>query len=71
MVLCLNGHKMTFSGYGAVKISGNGKLTLTDCGTTGKLCREGNEVYKKGGISLSTGSTFDMYGRHDYRFSER
>ena len=62
MVLCLNGHKMTFSGYGAVKISGNGKLTLTDCGTTGKLCREGNEVYKKGGISLSTGSTFDMYG---------
>lgn len=62
VVLCLNGHKMTFSGYGAVKISGNGKLTLTDCGTTGKLCREGNEVYKKGGISLSTGSTFDMYG---------
>ena len=45
-----------------MKISGNGKLTLTDCGTTGKLCREGNEVYKKGGISLSTGSTFDMYG---------
>lgn len=62
VVLCLNGHKMTFSGYGAVKISGNGKLTLIDCGTTGKLCREGNEVYKKGGISLSTGSTFDMYG---------
>lgn len=62
VVLCLNGHKMTFSGNGFVEISGNGKLTLTDCGTTGKLCREGNEVYKKGGISLSTGSTFDMYG---------
>ena len=62
VVLCLNGHKMTFSGKGFVEIPGNGKLTLTDCGTTGKLCREGNEVYKKGGISLSTGSTFDMYG---------
>ena len=62
VVLCLNGHKMTFSGNGFVEISGNGKLTLTDCGTTGKLCREGSEVYKKGGISLSTGSTFDMYG---------
>ena len=62
MVLCLNGHKMTFSGKGFVEIPGNGKLTLTDCGTTGKLCREGSEVYKKGGISLSTGSTFDMYG---------
>ena len=62
VVLCLNGHKMTFSGKGFVEISGNGKLTLTDCGTTGKLCREGSEVYKKGGISLSTGSTFDMYG---------
>ena len=60
--LCLNGHKMTFSGKGFVEIPGNGKLTLTDCGTTGKLCREGSEVYKKGGISLSTGSTFDMYG---------
>lgn len=62
VVLCLNGHKMTFSGNGYVEISENGKLTLTDCGTTGKLCREGSEVYKKGGISLSTGSTFDMYG---------
>ena len=62
VVLCLNGHKMTFSGKGFVEISENGKLTLTDCGTTGKLCREGSEVYKKGGISLSTGSTFDMYG---------
>ena len=62
VVLCLNGHKMTFSGKGFVEIPGNGKLTLTDCGTTGKLCREGSEVYKKGGISLSTGSTFDMYG---------
>ena len=62
VVLCLNGHKMTFSGYGAVKISGNGKLTLTDCGTTGKLCREGNEVYKKLGINPLAGSTFDMYG---------
>ena len=62
VVLCLNGHKMTFSGKGFVEIPGNGKLTLTDCGTTGKLCREDSEVYKKGGISLSTGSTFDMYG---------
>lgn len=62
VVLCLNGHKMTFSGNSFVEIPGNGKLTLTDCGTTGKLCREGSEVYKKGGISLSTGSTFDMYG---------
>ena len=62
VVLCLNGHKMTFSGKGFVEIPGSGKLTLTDCGTTGKLCREGSEVYKKGGISLSTGSTFDMYG---------
>ena len=62
VVICLNGHKMTFSGKGFVEIPGNGKLTLTDCGTTGKLCREGSEVYKKGGISLSTGSTFDMYG---------
>ena len=62
VVLCLNGHTMTFSGKGFVEIPGNGKLTLTDCGTTGKLCREGSEVYKKGGISLSTGSTFDMYG---------
>ena len=62
VVLCLNGHKMTFSDNGYVKIPVNKRLTLTDCGTTGKLCREGNEVYKKGGISLSTGSTFDMYG---------
>ena len=45
VVLCLNGHKMTFSGKGFVEIPGNGKLTLTDCGTTGKLCREGSEVY--------------------------
>jgi len=62
VVLCLNGHKMTFSGNGVVGIPEGKSLTLTDCGTTGKLCREGNEVYKKGGISLSTGSTFDMYG---------
>ena len=62
VVLCLNGHKMTFSGNGYVKIPVNKRLTLTDCGTTGKICREGSEVYKKGGISLSTGSTFDMYG---------
>lgn len=62
VVLCLNGHKMTFSGKGFVEISENGKLTLTDCGTTGKLCREGNEVYKKLGINPLAGSTFDMYG---------
>lgn len=62
VVLCLNGHKMTFSGKGFVEIPGNGKLTLTDCGTTGKLCREGNEVYKKLGINPLAGSTFDMYG---------
>lgn len=62
VVLCLNGHKMTFSGNGYVEISENGKLTLTDCGTTGKLCREGNEVYKKLGINPLAGSTFDMYG---------
>ncbi len=62
VVLCLNGHKMTFSGNSWVKIPESKSLTLTDCGTNGKLCREGNEVYKKGGISLSTGSTFDMYG---------
>ena len=62
VVLCLNGHKMTFSGNGFVEIPVSKSLTLTDCGTTGKLCREGSEVYKKGGISLSTGSTFDMYG---------
>lgn len=62
VVLCLNGHKMTFSGDGFVQIPGNGKLTLTDCGTTGKLCREGNEVYKKLGINPLAGSTFDMYG---------
>ena len=62
VVLCLNGHKMTFSGNGFVEISENGKLTLTDCGTTGKLCREGNEVYKKLGINPLAGSTFDMYG---------
>ena len=60
VVLCLNGHKMTFSGNGYVEISENGKLTLTDCGTTGKLCREGNEVYKKLGINPLAGSTFDM-----------
>ena len=62
VVLCLNGHKMTFSGNGYVEISENGKLTLTDCRTTGKLCREGNEVYKKLGINPLAGSTFDMYG---------
>ncbi len=62
VVLCLNGHKMTFSGDGFVQIPGNGKLTLTDCGTTGKLCREGSEVHKKWGIDLLAGSTFDMYG---------
>ena len=62
VVLCLNGHKMTFSGNGYVEISENGKLTLTDCGTTDKLCREGNEVYKKLGINPLAGSTFDMYG---------
>ena len=62
VVLCLNGHKMTFSGNGYVEISENGKLTLTDCGTTGKLCREGNEVYKKLSINPLAGSTFDMYG---------
>ena len=62
VVLCLNGHKMTFSDNGFVQIPGNGKLTLTDCGTTGKLCREGNEVYKKLGINPLAGSTFDMYG---------
>lgn len=62
VVLCLNGHKMTFSGNGYVEISENGKLTLTDCGTTGRLCREGNEVYKKLGINPLAGSTFDMYG---------
>ena len=62
VVLCLNGHTMTFSGNGAVEISGNGKLTLTDCGTTGKLCREGDEVHKRDGVLLSSISTFDMYG---------
>lgn len=62
VVLCLNGHKMTFSGDGAVQIPESKSLRLTDCGTTGKLCREGNEVHKKWGIDLLAGSTFDMYG---------
>lgn len=62
VVLCLNGHKMTFSGNGVVGIPKGKSLTLTDCGTTGKLCREGNEVHKKWGIDLLAGSTFDMYG---------
>ena len=62
VVLCLNGHKMTFSGNGFVEIPVSKSLTLTDCGTTGKLCREGNEVHKKWGIDLLAGSTFDMYG---------
>lgn len=62
VVLCLNGHKMTFSGNGFVQIPEGKSLTLTDCGTTGKLCREGNEVHKKWGIDLLAGSTFDMYG---------
>ncbi|WP_418702654.1 stalk domain-containing protein [Anaerotignum faecicola] len=62
VVLCLNGHKMTFSGDGAVQIPESKSLTLTDCGTTGKLCREGSEVHKKWGIDLLAGSTFDMYG---------
>ena len=62
VVLCLNGHKMTFSGNGVVGILEGKSLTLTDCGTTGKLCREGNEVHKKWGIDLLAGSTFDMYG---------
>ena len=62
VVLCLNGHKMTFSGNGVVGIPEGKSLTLTDCGTTGKLCREGNEVHKKWGIDLLAGSTFDMYG---------
>jgi len=61
VVLCLNGHTMTFSGNGAVKIESK-SLTLTDCGTTGKLCREGSEVHKKDGISILTKSTFNMYG---------
>ena len=62
VVLCLNGHKMTFSGDGAVQIPESKSLTLTDCKTTGKLCREGSEVHKKWGIDLLAGSTFDMYG---------
>ena len=63
VALCLNGHTVTFSGdYADVEISENGKLTLTDCGTTGKLCREGDEVHKKDGVLLSTNCTFDMYG---------
>ena len=62
VVLCLNGHKMTFSGNGVVGIPEGKSLTLTDCKTTGKLCREGSEVYKKWGIDLLAGSTFDMYG---------
>ena len=62
VVLCLNGHKMTFSGNGFVEIPEGKSLTLTDCKTTGKLCREGNEVYKKLGINPLAGSTFDMYG---------
>ena len=62
VVLCLNGHKMTFSGNGFVQIPEGKSLTLTDCGTTGKLCREGSEVHKKWGIDLLAGSTFDMYG---------
>lgn len=62
VVLCLNGHKMTFSGNGVVGIPEGKSLTLTDCKTTGKLCREGNEVHKKWGIDLLAGSTFDMYG---------
>ena len=62
VVLCLNGHKMTFYGDGAVQIPESKSLRLTDCGTTGKLCREGNEVHKKWGIDLLAGSTFDMYG---------
>ena len=62
VVLCLNGHKMTFSGNGFVEIPEGKSLTLTDCGTTGKLCREGSEVHKKDGINLLAGSTFDMYG---------
>lgn len=61
VVLCLNGHTMTFSGNGAVKIESK-SLTLTDCGTTGKLCREGSEVHKKDGVSILTKSTFNMYG---------
>ena len=62
VVLCLNGHKMTFYGDGAVQIPESKSLRLTDCGTTGKLCREGSEVHKKWGIDLLAGSTFDMYG---------
>ena len=62
VVLCLNGHKMTFSGDGVVGIPEGKSLTLTDCKTTGKLCREGSEVHKKWGIDLLAGSTFDMYG---------
>lgn len=62
VVLCLNGHKMTFSGNGVVGIPEGKSLTLTDCKTTGKLCREGSEVHKKWGIDLLAGSTFDMYG---------
>ena len=62
VVLCLNGHKMTFSGNGVVQIPVSKSLTLTDCKTTGKLCREGSEVHKKWGIDLLAGSTFDMYG---------
>ena len=62
VVLCLNGHKMTFSGNGFVEIPEGKSLTLTDCKTTGKLCREGSEVHKKWGIDLLAGSTFDMYG---------
>ena len=62
VVLCLNGHTMTFSGDGVVGIPEGKSLTLTDCKTTGKLCREGSEVHKKWGIDLLAGSTFDMYG---------
>ena len=62
VVLCLNGHKMTFSDNGFVEIPEGKSLTLTDCKTTGKLCREGSEVHKKLGIDLLAGSTFDMYG---------
>ena len=62
VVLCLNGHKMTFSGNGFVEIPEGKSLTLTDCKTTGKLCREGSEVHKKLGINPLAGSTFDMYG---------
>ena len=65
VTICLNGKTIQSTGAGAVfRVTGSGKLTLTDCSDKGKVQHFGvtDDDPIGSGVEVENGGTFNMYG---------